>query len=222
MVHYNNLNKFSFLKIIGIFVCILLFTNNLTAQNSKVSQENSNSSVTSFDENSTDYFNNTDSVSSDSGNGRRENRSSARMFVRMILVLIFICGLIYLFVWLLKRKTNIPASDNEYLRRAAYISIGQNKTVEVITLIDKAYLIGTTEDNITLLGEIDDKELIQAMNLSADKKQNVKNPVNFSEVLDMFTKKTKKSSESLFAQSERNIDAMINEEDEEKSSDDGE
>ena len=112
--------------------------------------------------------------------------STVGMFVRMIVVLIIVVGLIYGVFWFIKKKTNIVKTDDEYLRRAAYINIAPGKSVEVITLIDKAYLIGVTEDNITLLGEIHDEELIKAMNLTADKKNNTKKPASFSDVLDMF------------------------------------
>ena len=112
--------------------------------------------------------------------------STVGMFVRMIVVLIIVVGLIYGVFWFIKKKTNIVKTDDEYLRRAAYINIAPGKSVEVITLIDKAYLIGVTEDNITLLGEIHDDELIKAMNLTADKKNNTKKPTSFADVLDMF------------------------------------
>ena len=45
------------------------------------------------------------------------------------------------------------------------------------------------------------------MNVSADQKQNVKNPVNFSELLEFFTKKTK--SNSTFSTIENDLDNMI-------------
>ena len=127
--------------------------------------------------------------------------SAVGMFVRMIVVLIIVIGLIYGVLWFIKKKTNIVKTDDEYLRRAAYINIAPGKTVEVITLIDKAYLIGVTEDNITLLGEIHDDELIKAMNLTADKKNNTKKPANFSEVLDMFLVK-KGGTKSVFSDME--------------------
>ena len=93
----------------------------------------------------------------------------------MVIVLIVVVLLIYAFFWFVKRKTNNNLkTDDDYLRRVAYLNIAPGKTVEVITLIDKAYLIGVTEDNISLLGEIDDKELITAMNLNSDKKSNIK------------------------------------------------
>lgn len=127
--------------------------------------------------------------------------STVGMFVRMIVVLIIVIGLIYGVLWFIKKKTNIVKTDDEYLRRAAYINIAPGKTVEVITLIDKAYLIGVTEDNITLLGEIHDDELIKAMNLTADKKNNTKKPASFSEVLDMFLVK-KGGTKSVFSDME--------------------
>ena len=125
----------------------------------------------------------------------------------MIVVLIIVIGLIYGVLWFIKKKTNIVKTDDEYLRRAAYINIAPGKTVEVITLIDKAYLIGVTEDNITLLGEIHDDELIKAMNLTADKKNNTKKPANFSEVLDMFLVK-KGGTKSVFSDMETGGDNL--------------
>ena len=125
-------------------------------------------------------------AAANSQNTNYKGTSTIGVFVRMIVVLIIVVALIYGVFWFIRKKTNIVKTDDEYLRRAAYINIAPGKSVEVITLIDKAYLIGVTEDNITLLGEIDDKELISAMNLTADKRNNTKKPANFSEVLDMF------------------------------------
>ena len=135
--------------------------------------------------------------------------STVGMFVRMIVVLIIVVGLIYGVLWFIKKKTNVVKTDDDYLRRAAYINIAPGKTVEVITLIDKAYLIGVTEDNITLLGEIHDDELIKAMNLSADKKNNTKKPTSFSDVLDMFLVK-KGGQKNVFSDTERQVDQIFN------------
>ena len=135
--------------------------------------------------------------------------STIGMFVRMIIVLIIVVGLIYGVLWFIKKKTNVVKTDDEYLRRAAYINIAPGKTVEVITLIDKAFLIGVTEDNITMLGEIHDDELIKAMNLSADKKNNTKKPATFADVLDMFLVK-KGSQKNVFSDTEQQVDQIFN------------
>ena len=56
-----------------------------------------------------------------------------------------------------------------------------------------------------MLGEIGDKELIQAMNLNADKKANTKKPVNFAEVLDMFLVKGNK----VFSDTEQQVSEIF-------------
>ena len=143
-----------------------------------------------------------------SANQSYKGPSTVGTFVRMIVVLIIVVALIYGVLWFIKKKTNVVKTDDEYLRRAAYINIAPGKTIEVITLIDKAYLIGVTEDNITLLGEIDDKELIHAMNLTADKKNNTKKPASFADVLDMFLVK-KGGSKNVFSDSEREVENIF-------------
>ena len=152
-----------------------------------------------------------DDASGDTGSSVQSYKgpSTVGMFVRMIVVLIIVVGLIYGLLWFIKKKTNVVKTDDEYLRRAAYINIAPGKSVEVITLIDKAFLIGVTEDNITLLGEIHDDELIKAMNLSADKKNNTKKPATFSDVLDMFLVK-KGGQKNVFSEEENQVESIFN------------
>lgn len=147
-------------------------------------------------------------ISTANSSSNYKGPSTIGTFVRMILVLIIVIALIYGVLWFIKKKTNVVKTDDDYLRRAAYINIAPGKTVEVITLIDKAYLIGVTEDNITLLGEIHDDELIKAMNLSADKKNNTKKPASFADVLDMFLIK-KGGQKNVFSETEEQVDNLF-------------
>ena len=180
----------------------------MTAVFSLYSQNNSTQNSTSLSEESIVLTDNTPA----DGTGSTQTYkgpSTVGMFVRMIVVLIIVVGLIYGVLWFIKKKTNVVKTDDEYLRRAAYINIAPGKTIEVITLIDKAYLIGVTEDNITMLGEIQDDELIKAMNLTADKKNNTKRPTTFADVLDMFLVK-KNGQKSVFTDEEQQVDQMFN------------
>lgn len=188
-----------------LFVVIILFITtvfSLYSQNT-VNNDTSNSiteeSIILTDDNTTQTSENTSAY---------KGPSTAGTFVRMILALIIVIGLIYGVLWFIRKKTDVVKTDDEYLRRAAFINIAPRKTIEVITLIDKAYLIGVTEDNITLLGEIEDKELISAMNISADKKANTKKPTNFSEVLDMFLVK-KGGQKNVFTDTEQKVDELF-------------
>lgn len=153
-----------------------------------------------------DYYNNNNTQQNKDS---KKKSSTAGYLVKMIIVLVIVIAMIYGVLWFIKKKTHVVKSEDDYLRRAAYIDIGPGKSVEVITLLEKGYLIGVTEDKITLLGEIDDKELISAMNVNADKNQNTKKPVNFGEVLELLTQKGGKSK-SVFDESEKKMDNIFN------------
>ncbi len=135
-----------------------------------------------------------------------DSPSTFGLFFRMIVVLIIVVAFIYLLFFFIKKKTNFVKEDDDFLRRVAYLNLGPGKTVEVVTLIDKAYLIGVTDDKISLLGEIDDKELIQAMNLNADKNKNIKKPTNFNDVLQMFMGS---KSGSIYKDSDSNLNKFL-------------
>lgn len=188
-----------------LLAAVIIFMAAIFALNS---QNNSTQNNTTLTEESIVF---TDTAGADASTASQTYKgpSTVGMFVRMIVVLIIVVALIWGVLWFIKKKTNVIKTDDDYLRRAAYINIAPGKTVEVITLIDKAYLIGVTEDNITLLGEIHDDELIKAMNLSADKKNNTKKPATFADVLDMFLVK-KGGQKNIFSDSEEQVENMFN------------
>lgn len=137
-----------------------------------------------------------------------ENPSTFGLFLRMILVLIAIIGLIYGFVWLL-RKTSAPkVKDDLYLREVANLTLSPGKSVKVVSLKDKAYIIGVTDSNINLIAEVEDKELIDAMNLNAEESISEK-PKDFSTVLSMFSKSTSNTENYLKQRRERFSDSEL-------------
>lgn len=206
-----------------IAACVM----NLSAQTGgSASSENQSVAEQSF-ENNTNYFNSSENAAGVTTNGISGSTSGIFLFIRMIFVLIFVIALIYGVLWFIKNKTNAVKTDDEFLRRASYINIAPGKSVEVITLIDRAYLIGVTEDSITLLGEINpspdaekDKELINALNLRADQTQNTKKPLNFAEVLNMFLAKGNKT-ENVFSETEQQVENLFNQTSAQQSENDG-
>ena len=76
--------------------------------------------------------------SNQNSSNQYKTSSTIGVFVRMIVVLIIVVALIYGVFWFIKKKTNVVKTDDDYLRRVAYINIAPGKSVEVITLIDKA------------------------------------------------------------------------------------
>ncbi len=112
--------------------------------------------------------------------------STAWVFARMLIVLAIVLAIIYLLTRLLKRNIAPGAENDPFLRKVSSITLSPGKTAQIVTLIDKAYLVGVSDNGVSLLAEITDKELIDAMNLYADKQGNSPRPKNFAEILELF------------------------------------
>ena len=55
------------------------------------------------------------------------------------------------------------------MKKVASITLSPGKSVQVITLHDHCFVLGVSDSNVQLISELDDKDLINAMNLEADK-----------------------------------------------------
>ncbi|EID84646.1 Flagellar biogenesis protein [Treponema sp. JC4] len=202
----------TFKKLLMTAVLLTAVCFNFYSQSSEQADSSVQTELSSF-ENNTNYFNNSPSANAPA-QVRNQNGSGIGLFIRMVFVLAFVIALIYGLLWFIKNKTNVVKTDDEFLRRAAYINIAPGKSVEVITLVDRAYVIGVTEDGITLLGEIDSKsdeqtaQMINAMNLRADQTQNTKKPLNFTDVMDMFLAK-KGKVKNVFSDTENQVDQIF-------------
>lgn len=170
----------------SLLISVILFgiTNVLFSQNNNDSLNVENS--VSVSEDSTllqdDYF----SSNNETSNLNLKQPSTAWTFIKMILFLCLVVAAIYAVMWFFKKKLNNTKSDDNFLRRVSSLNIGPGKSVEIVTLLDNAYILGVTDSNINVIDQIEDKELIEALNLNFDKNQNVKKPMNFADVLDIF------------------------------------
>ena len=116
------------------------------------------------------------------------------IYVRMIVMLLIVIALIYAVFRFLKASGKVSVlNDDTFLRKVSSLSLGNGKSVQIVTLIDTAFLIGVTDNSINLISEIKDKELIDALNLYADKHDNTARPKNFADVLSLFMPSSKKN-----------------------------
>lgn len=130
--------------------------------------------------------------------------SAIWLFVKMIFSLAVVVGITWLIFYLMKRTMKTGNDNDPFLRRVSQLTLSPGKSVQIITLQDSAFLIGVSDENISLLGKVDDKELVNAMNLYADKNDNVSKPRSFREILDIFMPgSSKEGEENLF---EENIE----------------
>ena len=126
------------------------------------------------------------------GNAKKSGGANTFLvFLRMILVLAIVLAIIWIIFKLLQKSTGGKSSEDKFLRKVSSITVSPGKSVQVVTLVDRAFLIGVADNSVNLLTEITDPELISAMNLYADKNAGSSKPKNFSEVLEIFMPKKK-------------------------------
>lgn len=153
-----------------------------------------------------DFFNQTESIDQDDSelfienvklpatqqNNNNKQLSIPGLILRIIVVLVIIIGLIYLLLKLLNRSSNFT-KQGEVLTNLGGISLGMNKSAQMLKVGDKIYLIGVGED-ISILTEITDPATIEQLL----EKQQVA-PLSSSSFLEQFKllgKKTKSTDES--------------------------
>lgn len=192
-------------KSLLVITIIMLLLNNLCfSQNNTTTNTQT---ATEFESN-TSYFN--DSVNSDISNTSFQSTSTTKVVIKMIVVLVLVVAALYAMMHFFKKKNNVTKSDDDFLRRVSSLNLSPGKSVEIVTLVDRGFILGVTDSNINLIAEIDDKEMISALNLNFDKKQNVKKPMNFSDVLDMFMPNGPRNNKNIFNNSENTISTKEN------------
>ena len=83
--------------------------------------------------------------------------------IRMVLVLALAAIAIYGAVFFIKRSTKPTAASDPFLKVLASAHLGSNRYVHVVYVGNKAWLVGSGEGGVNAIGEVDDKETIDAM-----------------------------------------------------------
>lgn len=96
--------------------------------------------------------------STDEGEGLKEsNQSLFFVFVKMFFALLVVLGLIYLMLRLLNKRHKL-FNNAQALENLGGIPVGSNKSIQVIRVGSKMYLVGVGE-NVELLEEIVDEDV---------------------------------------------------------------
>ena len=88
-------------------------------------------------------------------------------FLRMILVLALVVGAMYLVFTVMRRLAKPKDSGDSPIRVLGSRALGAGKAVHLLGLGSKAWLVGASEHSISLIAEIDDKELLDGLELDA-------------------------------------------------------
>lgn len=131
------------------------------------------------------------------------------LFFRMILILGIVVVCIYAVFWFMKKSVKGESDEDEpFLRKVSSVSLAPGKSVQIVTLVDKGFVVGVSEDSVNLISEITDKELIDAMNLYSDKKKQTQKPRSFADVLEIFMPRKKESN--IYDDSSKKFADMLN------------
>lgn len=95
--------------------------------------------------------------------------STLGSLIRVVIVLALLCAGVWGIMVFLRKSTGMNVADDPYLKAVASLSLGQNRSAQILSVGSRAFLVGITDRAVNLIAELDDRELIDAMNLSADK-----------------------------------------------------
>jgi flagellar protein FliO/FliZ len=90
--------------------------------------------------------------------------------VRMVLILSLAAAAVYGVVFFIKRSSKQAVENDPFLKILAGVHLGSNRYVHVVAVGSKAWLLGSSDGGVNLVGEIDDKDVINAMLLESSRK----------------------------------------------------
>lgn len=183
-----------FRRILILAVCILFISSFVSAQQN----------IKTDDINETDIertFSIPSNISSDFSEESSGSGSTAWLFIRMVLVLALICLIIWFVGKLIKKRMNPGAEPDLYLKKTAQLTLAPGKTVQIVTLREKAYILGVSDSGISVIDKIDGyddkdksqiKELIDDMNLHAGENLTSK-PQDFASMISSLSSSSKRT-----------------------------
>ena len=98
---------------------------------------------------------------------------SVWVIIRMILVLVLAAAAVYGVVFLFKRVSRKAPEEDPYLKVLAAAHLGSNRYAHIISVGNRAWLIGSGESSVHLISEIDDKDIIDTMLQDDSQKKNM-------------------------------------------------
>jgi flagellar protein FliO/FliZ len=103
----------------------------------------------------------------------------------MVLVLALAAAAIYGVVFFIKRSSKQTVENDPFLKILASVHLGSNRYAHVVAVGSKAWLLGSSDGGVNLVGEIDDKDVINAMLLESSKRSAENASGRFPDFLSM-------------------------------------
>ena len=88
-------------------------------------------------------------------------------FLRMILILACVIGVIYLLFWLLRRGTGRRIQENDLIHVLGSRGLSGSRSLHLVEVGTSIYLVGSSDGGVGLIAEITEKESLDAVRLKA-------------------------------------------------------
>ncbi len=124
------------------------------------------------------------------------------LYLRMVFALVLVVGVVWAVAYFLRKGLVSKEPENPFIKKAATLTLSPGKSIQVITMPDKAWVVGVSDAGINLIGEITDADLVNQMILEAEKQPQSK-PADFASILSAFTNTTKLAESTIKKQRER-------------------
>jgi flagellar protein FliO/FliZ len=96
--------------------------------------------------------------------------SSTGTILRMVLTLAVAAAAIYGVIYFIKRVSRRVETRNPFLKVLASAPLGSNRYAHIVAVGTKAWLVGAGESGINRIGEIEDKDILNALLLEDSRK----------------------------------------------------
>lgn len=88
-------------------------------------------------------------------------------FLRMLLVLAMVLGVMYLLFRVLRGIARPRQAEDAVIRVLSSASLGSGRSLHVVSLGDRAWLLGATDASIGLIAPVEDRDLVDGLLLKA-------------------------------------------------------
>jgi flagellar biogenesis protein FliO len=112
-------------------------------------------------------------------------------FLRMLLILAGVVGVIYLLFWLLRKGSGKKIQENDLIRVLGSRSLAGNRALHLVEVGTSVFLVGASDGGVELVSEITDKESLDSMRLKAAE-ENPSSRRNFPQILSEIFRPAKK------------------------------
>jgi flagellar protein FliO/FliZ len=90
--------------------------------------------------------------------------------VRMLLTLGLAAAAVYGIVFFIKKGSKRNDTKDPFLKVLAGVHLGSNRYAHIVAVGSKAWLLGSSDGGVNLIGEIEDKDILNAMLLEESQK----------------------------------------------------